>query len=308
MSTTLNTPAGTEGSTVTDASSSSGPVPGGEASPSPSPTSSPSAASDRRRALAVKIGVPVAFAAVFLTLWQAAVVIFAVPSYLVPSPVDVVSALVENAPAMVEPTLVTMQEAYLGFLLAAVSGFAAALVMARWKTAERGFYPYLVILQTIPIIAVAPILVVWFGAGIATNTLVAAMLAVFPVAANTLQGLKSTDRNLIQLYRMAGAPPRVQLFSLRVPHALPEIMTGLKIAASSAAIGAIVGEFAAGIGGGKGGLGYAVTHYANQLRTPELFAAVVLASVVALILFGLVSLVEWMVLHKWHESAVPEGE
>lgn len=302
MSSTLNPPTDTVDRKTDAVGSGPGPVELATGAADVAPSSGGS------RALAVKIGIPLAFAAVFLGLWQAAVVVLDVPTYLVPSPVDVVSALVENASAMIEPTLVTMQEAYLGFLLAAVSGFAVALVMARWKTAERGFYPYLVILQTIPIIAVAPILVVWFGAGIATNTLVAAMLAVFPVAANTLQGLKSTDRNLIQLYQMAGAPPRVQVFSLRVPHALPEIMTGLKIGASSAAIGAIVGEFAAGIGGGQGGLGYAVTHYANQLRTPELFAAVVLASVVALILFGLVSAVEWLVLHKWHESAVPEDE
>lgn len=262
----------------------------------------------RRKSMGRKVGIPVGFAIVVLALWQGAVSITGVPSYLFPSPLDVVSALVERGPSLVEPTLVTMQEAYLGFLLAVVSGFATALVMARWKTAELGVYPYLVILQTIPIIAVAPIFVVWFGAGIATNTLVAAMLAVFPVAANTLQGLKSTDRNLVQLYRMAGAPPRVQLFSLRIPHALPEIMTGLKVAASSAAIGAIVGEFAAGVGGGAGGLGYAITHYANQLRTPELFAAVVLASVVALLLFGVVSFVEWLVLHRWHESAVADDE
>lgn len=276
--------------------------------PAPDGAGTEPAGPKARTGLVRKVGVPIAFAVIVLALWQGGVALTGVASYLVPSPLDVVSALIERAPDLVEPTLVTMREAYLGFLLAAVGGFATALIMGRWKTAELGVYPYLVILQTIPIIAVAPILVVWFGAGIATNTLVAAMLAVFPVAANTLQGLKSTDRNLVQLYRMAGAPPRVQLFSLRVPHALPEIMTGLKVAASSAAIGAIVGEFAAGIGGGAGGLGYAITHYANQLRTPELFAAVVLASVVALILFGIVSFVEWLVLHRWHESAVPDDE
>lgn len=253
-----------------------------------------------------RIVIPVAFAAIALALWQIGVTITGVPPYLVPGPLDVLNALIESAPVLLEPTLVTAYEAYAGFAIAAVSGFGAALVMARFKTMELGFYPYLVILQTVPIIAVAPILVVWFGAGAATNMLVAAMIAVFPVAANTLQGLKSTDRNLLQLYRMAGAPPRVQLFSLRVPGALPQIMTGLKIAASSAAIGAIVGEFAAGVGGGAGGLGYAITRFANQLRTPELFASVVLASVVALVLFGVISFIEWLALHRWHESATPE--
>ncbi|WP_293781416.1 ABC transporter permease [uncultured Aeromicrobium sp.] len=255
-----------------------------------------------------RVGVPVLFAVLVLGGWQAWVSLADVPAYLVPGPFDILVALRDGAPDLVEPTLVTMQEAYGGFALAAVTGFAAALLMARWKFLELGGYPYLVILQTIPIIAVAPIFVVWFGAGVATNTLVAAMIAVFPVAANTLTGLKSTDRNLVQLYRMAGAPPRVQIFSLRVPHALPEIMTGLKIAASSAAIGAIVGEFAAGVGGGKGGLGYAITRSANQLQTAELFACVVLASLVALLLFAVVTFVEWLLLHRWHESATPEEE
>ncbi|MBY8860290.1 ABC transporter permease [Nocardia sp. CA2R105] len=255
-----------------------------------------------------RIGIPVVFAVAAIALWQLVVKVTGQPAYLVPGPLDVLDALRTGASDLVEPTIVTIEEAYLGFLLAAVSGFAVALVMARWRVAELGVYPYLVILQTVPIIAVAPIFVVWFGAGNATNIIIAAMLAVFPIAANTLQGLRSTDRNLVQLYRMAGAPPRTQLFSLRIPHAVPQIMTGLKIGASSAAIGAIVGEFAAGIGGGAGGLGYAVTRYANQLQTPQLFAAVIVASVIALVLFGLVTLIEWLLLHRWHESATPQDE
>lgn len=255
-----------------------------------------------------RIGIPVVFAVVAIALWQLVVEVTGQPAYLVPGPLDVLDALRTGASDLIEPTIVTLEEAYLGFLLAAVSGFAVALVMARWRVAEFGVYPYLVILQTVPIIAVAPIFVVWFGAGNATNIIIAAMLAVFPIAANTLQGLRSTDRNLVQLYRMAGAPPRIQLFSLRIPHAVPQIMTGLKIGASSAAIGAIVGEFAAGIGGGAGGLGYAITRYANQLQTPQLFAAVIVASVIALVLFGLVTLIEWLLLHRWHESATPHDE
>lgn len=247
-------------------------------------------------------------AAIVIALWQLAITVFAMPAYLLPSPLDFLNALVTEAPSLVQPTLVTMQEAYLGFALAAVSGFVAALVMARWNVVERGMYPYLVLLQTIPIIAVAPLFVVWFGSGIATNVLVSAMIAVFPVAANSLQGLKSTDRNLVQLYRMAGAPPRVQLFSLRVPAALPQILTGLRIASGSSVIGAIVGEFVAGIGGGAGGLGYIITLDATQLRTPELFAAVIFASLVSLIIFGIVAGVESRLLKRWHESALPTEE
>lgn len=247
-------------------------------------------------------------AVLFLALWQTVVLVFDMPPYLFPGPADVWDAFLTGAAGMIEPTLVTMQEAYLGFLLAAAVGFLAAVVMARWSIVERGFYPYLVLLQTIPIIAVAPLFVVWFGAGIATNVLVAAMIAVFPVAANTLQGLKSTDRNLVQLYRMAGAPPRVQMFSLRVPAALPQILTGLRIASGSSVIGAIVGEFVAGVGGGEGGLGYVITVSATQLRTPELFVAVLMASIVSLILFGVVALLERLLIGRWHESALPAEE
>lgn len=244
----------------------------------------------------------------FVALWQAVVSIFEIPPYLMPGPGDFAVAIGERLVEMLPATWVTIQESYLGFLLAAVSGFLAALIMARWDVAERALYPYLVILQTIPIIAVAPLFVVWFGAGIGTNALIAAMIAVFPVAANGLQGLKSTDRNLVQLYRMAGANRFIQLFSLRVPSGLPQLLTGLRIAAGSSVIGAIVGEFVAGIGGGDGGLGYVITLNATQLRTADLFVGVLLASVVSLVLFGAVALIERQLLKRWHESALPEEE
>jgi NitT/TauT family transport system permease protein len=251
---------------------------------------------------------PIVALVIVLIVWQAAITLLSLPPYLMPGPIDVYGALVSRFLDMLPAALITMQEAYLGFGLAAISGFVAALIMARWTVAERGLYPYLVLLQTIPIVAIAPLFVVWFGPGQATNVLVAAMIAVFPVAANTLQGLKSTDRNLVQLYRMAGAPPRVQLFSLRVPSALPQILTGLRIASGSSVIGAIVGEFVAGVGGGRGGLGYVITLDATQLRTPDLFVAVLLASAVSLILFGAVALVESQLLKRWHESALPAEE
>ncbi|GAB3256189.1 ABC transporter permease [Kineosporia babensis] len=251
---------------------------------------------------------PVVAAVLGLAIWQLIIEIFALPVYLLPGPADVWAALTTDAGPILAAAKVTMQEALLGFGLAALSGFAAALVMARWNIAERGLYPYLVLLQTVPIVAIAPLFVVWFGAGITTNALVAAMIAVFPIAANTLQGLKSTDRNLVQLYRMAGAPERVQLFSLRVPAALPQILTGLRIASGASVIGAIVGEFVAGIGGGEGGLGYVITLNATQLRTPELFVAVLMASAVSLILFAIVATIEGQLLKRWHESALPTEE
>jgi len=251
---------------------------------------------------------PLVVLVVVIALWQLAISAFGVPTFLVPAPADVLSAIGSSVGGLVEPTLVTMQEAYGGFALAAVLGFAVAFVMARWNVAERGLYPYMVLLQTIPIIAVAPILVVWLGPGAATNTVVAAMIAVFPVTANTLTGLKSTDRSLVQLFAMAGATKRYEMGVLRIPYALPYVLTGLRIAAGSSVIGAIVGEFVAGIGGGQGGLGYVITSTAQQLLMARLFLAVIAASCVSLLLFGIVRAVEVLTLRRWHESAMSQDD
>lgn len=251
---------------------------------------------------------PLGAFALGIALWQLIIVIFDVPSYMLPSPWTLLQTLWEERTSIWTPTWVTVQESYLAFLVATLAGIAIALVMARWNITERGFYPYLIVLQTIPIVAIAPLFVVWIGPGQTTNMLVGAMIALFPVAANTLHGLKSIDRNLVQLYSMAGAAPRVTLFSLRLPGASPSILTGMRIAAGSAVIGAIVGEFVAGVGGGEGGLGYIITQSAVQLRTPQLFVAVVMASLVSLVLFGFVVLLERLLLSRWHESALPDEE
>ncbi|MFF4754671.1 ABC transporter permease [Streptomyces sp. NPDC001270] len=240
--------------------------------------------------------------------WQLVITLFGIPGYMVPSPATMVRTLADESGTLGQPTWVTLRESLAGFAIAAGAGVLFALLMARWQLMERSLYPYLILLQTIPIVAVAPLFVVWLGPGMATNTLVAAMIALFPVAANTLQGLKSTDRNLVQLYTMAGASPRVRLLCLRLPGALPSVLTGLRVAAGASVIGAIVGEFVAGVGGGAGGLGYVITESAVQLRTPELFLAVIAASIVSLLLFAVVVLVERRLLGQWHESALPTEE
>ncbi|HLH84907.1 MAG TPA: ABC transporter permease [Trebonia sp.] len=262
----------------------------------------------RGKKLAGVVLPPAAALVTGVVLWELITVIWSVPGYLMPSPLTMARTVKDDLPAMWTPTLVTLRESYLGFVIAGAAGVLCALVMARWRLFERGLFPYLVIVQTLPIVAIAPLFVVWLGAGPLTNTLVGAMIALFPVAASTLSGLKSTDRNLVQLYTMAGAPPRVQLLSLRLPAALPAILTGLRVAAGASVIGAIVGEFVAGVGGGQGGLGYVITESAVQLQTPQLFLAVLLASVVSLVLFTMVVIAERRLLRRWHESALPADE
>jgi NitT/TauT family transport system permease protein len=251
---------------------------------------------------------PLAALVIGIGLWQAAISVFSIPGYMLPSPGTMWQTVTHDFGSIWTPTLVTVKEAYLAFLVAGVVGILIALVMARWNIAEQGLYPYLIIVQTLPIVAIAPMFVVWLGAGLRTNMLVGAMIAVFPVAANTLQGLKSTDRNLVQLYTMAGTRTTGRLLRLQLPSALPAILTGLRVAAGASVIGAIVGEFVAGVGGGQGGLGYVITECAVQLRTPELFLAVFMASIVSLVLFCVVVIVERRLIGRWHESALPRDE
>ena len=253
--------------------------------------------------LAVRFGAPLGVLVLGLVAWTVVVSALHVQPYLVPTPWEIARAGFDERSQFLTPILVTMREAYLGFALSAVLGVAVAMVMARWSTLEGGFYPYLLLFQTIPIIAIAPLLVVWIGAGSGTNMTVAAIISFFPVVTNALTGLKATDRNLVDLYRMAGATRRDEMLTLRLPAALPYIFAGLRIAAGAAVIGAIVGEFVAGEGGGNGGLGYTITEDALQLRTPELFVGVVLSCLVALLLFSAVSTAGHLSLRRWHESA-----
>lgn len=262
----------------------------------------------RRGRTVARLLAPVVVLVAGLALWSGIVSAFHVPAYLMPEPWTLARTAVDEAGQFVTPVLVTMREAYLGFLLSAVLGVAVAMAMARWTVLEVGVYPYLLLLQTLPIIAVAPLLVVWLGAGTATNTTVATVISFFPVVTNTLTGLKATEANLVDLYRMAGAGRLDELLTLRLPYAMPYLFAGLRIAAGASVIGAIVGEFVAGEGGGAGGLGYVITEDAIQLRTPELFVGVALSCAVAVVLFGGVSFVGNRLLRRWHDSARRRGE
>jgi NitT/TauT family transport system permease protein len=184
-----------------------------------------------------------------------------------------------------------------GFAMSAVTGIAIAVLLSSNRSVQRAFYPYAIFFQTVPLIAVAPLLVIWFGFGIQTVIASAFVASVFPVIANTLSGILSTDPPLRDLFRLYGASPLVTLFKLRLPAALPQIFTGLRVSAGLAVIGAIVGEFIAG-----GGLGSVVDIARTQQRIDKVFAAVLLASLLGLGLFGLINLLSHLMLRRWHAS------
>jgi NitT/TauT family transport system permease protein len=176
--------------------------------------------------------------------------------------------------------------------------------MSLSKTVEKSFYPYTIILQTLPIVAVAPIIVIWFGAGINAIVIISFLISFFPILSNTLTGLNSTDQNLKNLFFLYNAKKTQTIWKLRFPAALPYIMAGLKISCSTSVVGAIVGEYVAGIGGGKGGLGYGITVAAARLETPYLFACGFSAALMGIGFFLVINAVSNRLLRSWHESAM----
>lgn len=253
---------------------------------------------------------PVAVFAAVLGTWTGACLLFRIPEYILPTPAAVVSALVERHENLLQSLRITALEAVGGYLLGVLAGVIVALLFAQSPVVRRSFYPYALILQTVPIVAVAPLILMWFGSGLRSVMLVAFIICLFPIIANTTQGLISVPRNLVDLFRMANASRAQTLFRLSLPHAVPSLFVGLRISAGLSVIGAITGElFASSNAVGEGGLGYSITYANSQLQTPYLFALVAAASALGFAFFFAVVFLEWICLHRWHESALkPDAE
>jgi NitT/TauT family transport system permease protein len=224
-----------------------------------------------------------------VVLWEALVRGLHVPAFHVPPPSAVLTAAWMERASLAASLVTTAEGALLGFLLSVVLGSLVGLLFSLSRWLERGLYPYALFLQTVPIVAVAPLLVLWFGPGLRAVSVSAFIVSVFPIIANTLAGLRSVDPRLADLFRLYGAKLGDTVLKLRLPSAAPSMATGFKVASGLAVIGAIVGEFVAGFSEGSAGLGITVLAAYRQLRTDLLFAAVLLASLLGLSLFALVS-------------------
>jgi ABC-type nitrate/sulfonate/bicarbonate transport system permease component len=237
---------------------------------------------------------PLFLVALFLAAWQVAASTgflaetLGLDPLLVPSPSEVAAVLWEDRQILAENALVTLIEVVAGFALALVVGVAAAVGVHLFEPLRRAAYPLAVASQTIPVIVIAPILVVWFGYGIGPKLAIIALICFFPIAVNTLDGLRSVDRDLIGMMRSLDANRRRILTSVELPSALPNLFSGAKIAVAVAVIGAVFGEWV----GASEGLGYLILQDNAQLLTDRLFAAVFLLSVMAMLLFGAISLIE----------------
>ncbi|WP_336775039.1 ABC transporter permease [Paenibacillus sp. MMO-58] len=255
-----------------------------------------------------RIGPPSIAFILFIGAWELFCRLSGLKPYLLPKPSDIVLAASENASNLWVSVYTTITEAVLGFLLSILLGVGFAILLASSKLIERSIYPYAIIMQTIPIVAIAPIIVIWFGAGMNAIIIIAFLIGFFPMLSNTLIGLNSTDHNMKNLFYLYNASPLQTMFRLRIPAALPYIVAGLKISCTLAVIGAIVGEYIAGIGGGNGGLGYAITVASSRLQTAYLFACGLSASLLGIAFFLLVNAFSKWMLSSWHESEMKSSE
>lgn len=238
-----------------------------------------------------------------LGIWQALVSWLHVPSFMLPGPLTVAQAASSRFPSLVHSFFLSAQAAILGLLLSIPAGVAVALLFAQWRWIRRLLFPYTILLQTVPIIAIAPLIIMWVGPGLNSIALVTFIICLPPIIVNTTQGMVSVEENLVHLFLMHNASPAQILFKLRLPHALPNLFTGIRISSGIAVIGAITGELFAGSSRvGEGGLGYAILYANSQLETDYLFALVAAATVLGFSFFFATMFLEWWFLHHWHES------
>lgn len=251
-----------------------------------------------------KILLPAAAGALFIAIWYA--IRFAMAEemqFLLPTPGDIVVAFRENGDSLARAALNTTEGALLGFAAAIAFSALLALTLSLSSLVRVSLYPYLMMLQMTPVIVFAPILVLWVGAGLKSVVVITFLICFFPLVVNTTQGLISADRNLVELFRMYRASRWQEIFLLRLPSALPYFFTGLRIAATLAPIGALVGDYTAGSSAGDGGgLGFQAIIYSSQAKYPALFATAAVTCVLGFIFVAIVLSLSWLALHKWHDS------
>ena len=242
--------------------------------------------------------------AVLLFVWDRTVAFTHLPAYILPGPAAVGQAMHTRLSSLLNSLWITTVEAAGGLFASILVGVVVAMVFAQWRWLRQLAYPYTILLQTVPIVAIAPLIVNWVGEGMFSVAIVTFIICLAPIIANTTQGLISVDANLIDLFLMHKASALQILFKLRLPNALPNLFTGIRISAGISVIGALTGElFAGSVRVGEGGLGYAITYAHNQMETSYLFALVFAATALGFTFFFIVMFLEWLLLHNWHESS-----
>ncbi|KJC47798.1 ABC transporter ATP-binding protein [Bradyrhizobium sp. LTSP885] len=250
----------------------------------------------------VRILLPVVVFAAGLLVWELTVRAYGIQPYVLPSPLLVLKTLVADWPILAQSLGVTLLTTLEGFVAAAIGGVALALLFNQSKWLEYSLFPYAVILQVTPVIAIAPLLLIYLQQQ--TAVIVCAwIVAFFPVLSNTTLGLSSVDRNLAGLFQLYGASRLQSLLFLKLPAALPYILGGLRIAGGLSLIGAVVAEIAAGSAGAGSGLAFRIAESGYRLNIPRMFAALLLLSLAGIVIYGVLALISHLMLRRWHESA-----
>jgi NitT/TauT family transport system permease protein len=257
-----------------------------------------------RAARVIQILVPVAMLVLLIAVWQAYVVIANVPHYILPSPLRIWQAFLEDHDMLLHSLVITLRTTFLALAIALITGVALAIIMAQSRWIELALFPYAVILQVTPIVAIAPLILIYTSTTNQALLICAWIVAFFPVLSNTSQGLHSTDHNLLNLFELYRANRWQTLWLLRLPNALPYFLAGLRIAGGLALIAAVVAEFAAGTPGADAGLAFRLIEAQHRLNIPRLFAALVLLSLTGVLIFAATSYLSHLLLRRWHESAV----
>jgi len=252
---------------------------------------------------ALRIVLPVIVLALSLAAWELVVRLAQIPPYVLPAPSLILQTFVADRALLTQSLMVTLITTLQGFLLAAIGGVGLAVLFNLSRLVEYSFYPFAVILQVTPIVAVAPLLLIYLPQPVAVLTC-AWIVAFFPVLANTTLGLNSIDRNLADLFALYGASRGQVLWNLKLPSALPYILGGLRIAGGLSLIGAVVAEIAAGSAGAGSGLAYRIVESGYRLNIPRMFAALVLLSIAGIVIFYALAFVNHIALRRWHESAL----
>jgi len=252
----------------------------------------------------VSVLVPLAMLGLFILGWHLLVTLNQIPRYILPGPLDVAGALWSDWPILFPALLVTVQITFAALGLAIVGALVLAVLLVQSRWIELALYPFAVILQVTPVVAVAPLLLIYTPSTQVALLLCAFLVAFFPILANLVQGLKSVDHGLLDLFELCGASRWQTLFALRLPAALPFFMAGLRTGGGLALIAAVVAEFAAGTAGAGSGLAFRLLEAQYRLNMPRLFAALVLLTLTGVVIFAMTSLISHLALRRWHDSAL----
>ncbi len=251
-----------------------------------------------------KILAPLAIGLVVLAAWEAVVRLNHIPVYILPGPILIAQTLVKDWDTLSTSLWVTLEITFMALTVAVALGVFISVLFSQSKWVELSFFPYAVILQVTPIVAIAPLIIIYVSDIRIALLICAWIVAFFPILSNTTLGLNSADHNLINLFQLYGASRGQVLRHLRLPAAMPYFLGGLRISGGLSLIGAIVAEFVAGTGGRASGLAYRILESGYQLQIPRMFAALLLISLTGIVIFLVLSLISHLCLRKWHESAI----